>query len=226
MPCSTKIIIVMILVQTPETFVGILRLFLFQIIFHPEFLSATKPSLQDGLQGICTMLPSWCLPLLLRTMGIYTWLVSRALSRTQSALTCSVCVNQPPQLSCLSSSVSRALAQNLFCSNYIQNFLSFSPTAECTVMGIPSVTTNLSGFGSFIAQHIADPATYGIYIVDRWFKSADESVQQLANVRINTNESGYKRGWLCAILLFLSAHTCKYRQTNDTFLLQNSWSME
>ncbi|CAI8054624.1 Glycogen [starch] synthase, partial [Geodia barretti] len=48
-------------------------------------------------------------------------------------------------------------------------------------MGIPSVTTNLSGFGCFIAQHVADPATYGIYIVDRRFKSADESIQQLAN---------------------------------------------
>ncbi|CAI8017548.1 Glycogen [starch] synthase, liver [Geodia barretti] len=47
--------------------------------------------------------------------------------------------------------------------------------AECTVMGIPSVTTNLSGFGCFIAQHVADPATYGIYIVDRRF------IQQLAN---------------------------------------------
>ena len=50
-------------------------------------------------------------------------------------------------------------------------------------MGIPSVTTNLSGFSCFIAQHVADPATYGIYIVDRRFKSADESIQQLANVR-------------------------------------------
>lgn len=53
--------------------------------------------------------------------------------------------------------------------------------AECTVMGIPSVTTNLSGFGCFIAQHVADPATYGIYIIDRRFKSVEESVQQLAN---------------------------------------------
>lgn len=53
--------------------------------------------------------------------------------------------------------------------------------AECTVMGIPSVTTNLSGFGCFIAQHVADPATYGIYIIDRRFKNVEESVQQLAN---------------------------------------------
>lgn len=52
--------------------------------------------------------------------------------------------------------------------------------AECTVMGIPSVTTNLSGFGCFIAEHVADPMSYGIYIVDRRFKGPEESVQQLA----------------------------------------------
>jgi glycogen(starch) synthase len=51
---------------------------------------------------------------------------------------------------------------------------------ECTVMGIPSVTTNLSGFGCFIGEHVADPMSYGIYIVDRRFKNAEESVQQLA----------------------------------------------
>ncbi|PRD28487.1 UNVERIFIED_CONTAM: GlyS [Trichonephila clavipes] len=52
--------------------------------------------------------------------------------------------------------------------------------AECTVMGIPSITTNLSGFGCFIAEHVADPMSYGTYIVDRRFKSPEESVQQLA----------------------------------------------
>ncbi|CAG2179198.1 unnamed protein product, partial [Oppiella nova] len=52
--------------------------------------------------------------------------------------------------------------------------------AECTVMGIPSVTTNLSGFGCFMAEHVADPISYGIYIVDRRFKSCEESIQELA----------------------------------------------
>ncbi|KFW00754.1 Glycogen [starch] synthase, liver, partial [Fulmarus glacialis] len=51
--------------------------------------------------------------------------------------------------------------------------------AECTVMGIPSVTTNLSGFGCFMQEHVADPAAYGIYIVDRRFRSPDESCNQL-----------------------------------------------
>ncbi|GAA6078726.1 glycogen [starch] synthase, liver, partial [Tachysurus ichikawai] len=50
---------------------------------------------------------------------------------------------------------------------------------ECTVMGIPSVTTNLSGFGCFMEEHISDPTAYGIYIVDRRFRSADESCHQL-----------------------------------------------
>ena len=52
--------------------------------------------------------------------------------------------------------------------------------AECTVMGIPSMTTNLSGFGCFMNEHIQDPKSYGIYIIDRRFKSFDESVQQLS----------------------------------------------
>lgn len=54
--------------------------------------------------------------------------------------------------------------------------------AECTVMGIPSVTTNLSGFGCFMEEHIEDPASYGIYVVDRRFQSVDASVEQLTRV--------------------------------------------
>lgn len=53
--------------------------------------------------------------------------------------------------------------------------------AECTVMGIPSITTNLSGFGCFMQEHIADPMSYGIYIVDRRFISLDDSINQLAS---------------------------------------------
>lgn len=49
-------------------------------------------------------------------------------------------------------------------------------------MGVPSVSTNLSGFGCFMAEHVADPMSYGIYIVDRRFKSPEESVQQLGQV--------------------------------------------
>ncbi|KAM6137243.1 LOW QUALITY PROTEIN: glycogen [starch] synthase, liver [Pterocles gutturalis] len=47
------------------------------------------------------------------------------------------------------------------------------------LMGIPSVTTNLSGFGCFMQEHVSDPAAYGIYIVDRRYRSPDESCNQL-----------------------------------------------
>uniref|UniRef100_A0A8C2Z741 Glycogen [starch] synthase n=1 Tax=Cyclopterus lumpus TaxID=8103 RepID=A0A8C2Z741_CYCLU len=50
---------------------------------------------------------------------------------------------------------------------------------ECTVMGIPSVTTNLSGFGCFMEEHVSDPAAYGVYIVDRRSRSPEESCNQL-----------------------------------------------
>ncbi|KAL6723105.1 hypothetical protein Aduo_018145 [Ancylostoma duodenale] len=53
--------------------------------------------------------------------------------------------------------------------------------AECTVMGVPSVTTNLSGFGCFINEHVADAKSYGIHVVDRRFKGADESINELAD---------------------------------------------
>uniref|UniRef100_F1KYL5 Glycogen [starch] synthase n=1 Tax=Ascaris suum TaxID=6253 RepID=F1KYL5_ASCSU len=54
--------------------------------------------------------------------------------------------------------------------------------AECTVMGVPSVSTNLSGFGCFIQEHVNDPANYGIYVVDRRFKDAEGSIRDLAQI--------------------------------------------
>ncbi|EGG00124.1 family 3 glycosyltransferase [Melampsora larici-populina 98AG31] len=53
--------------------------------------------------------------------------------------------------------------------------------AECTVMGVPSITTNLSGFGCFMDELIENPQEYGIYIVDRRMKSVEDSVNQLTD---------------------------------------------
>ena len=39
--------------------------------------------------------------------------------------------------------------------------------AECTVMGVPSITTNLAGVGCYLDDIIEGPEDYGIYIVDR-----------------------------------------------------------
>ena len=46
-------------------------------------------------------------------------------------------------------------------------------------MGIPSITTNLSGFGSFMQDLIERPEDEGCYIVDRRMQSIEESVTQV-----------------------------------------------
>ncbi|KAG6841654.1 hypothetical protein C0991_008639 [Blastosporella zonata] len=53
--------------------------------------------------------------------------------------------------------------------------------AECTVMGIPSITTNLSGFGCFMQDLLDRPQDEGCYIVDRRLQSVEDSVTQLTN---------------------------------------------
>lgn len=53
--------------------------------------------------------------------------------------------------------------------------------AECTVMGIPSITTNLSGFGCFMEDLLEAPEDYGCYIVDRRSQSVEDSVEQLTS---------------------------------------------
>ena len=53
--------------------------------------------------------------------------------------------------------------------------------AECTVMGIPSVTTNLSGFGCFMEDLLEQPNDYGCYIVDRRSQSVEDSVEALVS---------------------------------------------
>lgn len=46
-------------------------------------------------------------------------------------------------------------------------------------MGIPSITTNLSGFGCFMQDLIERPQDEGCYIVDRRMQSVEDSVNQL-----------------------------------------------
>lgn len=47
-------------------------------------------------------------------------------------------------------------------------------------MGVPSVTTNLSGFGCYMQDQIVDPQSYGIYIVDRLNVGLEDSITMLA----------------------------------------------
>jgi len=57
--------------------------------------------------------------------------------------------------------------------------------AECTVMGVPSVTTNLSGFGTFIASEVPDHARRGIYVIDRRSKESGPALDELAQILID-----------------------------------------
>ncbi|UCG16102.1 MAG: glycosyltransferase, partial [Phycisphaerales bacterium] len=54
--------------------------------------------------------------------------------------------------------------------------------AECTVMGIPSVCSNLSGFGAFVQSHVADYEDQGIFVVDRRDTGAEASIAQLTRI--------------------------------------------
>ncbi|KAN0078250.1 glycosyltransferase family 3 protein [Tylopilus felleus] len=53
--------------------------------------------------------------------------------------------------------------------------------AECTVMGVPSVSTNLSGFGCFMQDLIERPEDEGCYILDRRMQSVEDSINNLAS---------------------------------------------
>lgn len=55
-------------------------------------------------------------------------------------------------------------------------------------MGIPSITSNLSGFGCFMQEHVSDPQSYGIYILDRKFISVEESVRKLAQLMFDFSQ--------------------------------------
>ncbi|KGO63533.1 Glycogen synthase [Penicillium italicum] len=65
--------------------------------------------------------------------------------------------------------------------------------AECTVMGVPSITTNLSGFGCYMEELIENSSDYGIYIVDRRAKGVDDSVNQLTEFMFNFTEKSRRQ---------------------------------
>ena len=56
--------------------------------------------------------------------------------------------------------------------------------AECISMGIPCISTNLSGFGRYMEDlniaHLGQQ--HGVYVIDRRFQSLEESIHQLRDV--------------------------------------------
>jgi len=52
---------------------------------------------------------------------------------------------------------------------------------ECAALGVPSVTTDLSGFGAYCQHHIPNSAENGIYVLRRLRRSFEDSANDLAN---------------------------------------------
>ena len=53
---------------------------------------------------------------------------------------------------------------------------------ECVARGVPAITSDLSGFGDYVLQTIADPEQKGIFVVHRQEKSFDESAEELTEM--------------------------------------------
>lgn len=53
---------------------------------------------------------------------------------------------------------------------------------ECIASGIPSVTSDLSGFGSFVESAIPEPDKVGIYVLKRKHRNINDSAEDLANI--------------------------------------------
>ncbi len=51
---------------------------------------------------------------------------------------------------------------------------------ECMACGIPSVTSDLSGFGDYLLRHFPDHEKHGMYVVERGKRTFDFSARQLS----------------------------------------------
>lgn len=52
---------------------------------------------------------------------------------------------------------------------------------ECAALGLPSVTSNLSGFGTYLEQNIANHAKDGLHVLNRRYSSFDTSANELTD---------------------------------------------
>lgn len=51
---------------------------------------------------------------------------------------------------------------------------------ECLALGIPAVTTDLSGFGAYVSRSIPRIREQGVYVLSRAGKSTDDAIEELA----------------------------------------------
>jgi glycogen(starch) synthase len=56
---------------------------------------------------------------------------------------------------------------------------------ECVASGVPAVTSDLAGFGSYVLQNIPDPPGSGLFVIGRRYASFDQSAHQLTETLFN-----------------------------------------
>jgi len=56
---------------------------------------------------------------------------------------------------------------------------------ECVALGLPAVTTDLSGFGAYVQRHVPEHQDRGIYVLNRRTRSFDQSVEELVGHLLN-----------------------------------------
>ncbi|MGD1276101.1 MAG: glycosyltransferase [Tepidisphaeraceae bacterium] len=64
---------------------------------------------------------------------------------------------------------------------------------ECVAMGVPAVTTDLSGFGAYVQRHVVGHQEKGIYVLNRRTRRFDDAVNELTDdlvgfVRLNRRQ--------------------------------------
>ncbi len=52
---------------------------------------------------------------------------------------------------------------------------------ECVALGVPTVTTDLSGFGAYVQQNVAEHQDQGIYVLNRRTHSFEDATNELAD---------------------------------------------
>jgi glycogen(starch) synthase len=56
---------------------------------------------------------------------------------------------------------------------------------ECVALGVPAVTTDLSGFGAYVRRHIPESGDKGICVLNRRYRSFDDSCNELVDYLFN-----------------------------------------
>ncbi|MBW3129816.1 glycosyltransferase [Hymenobacter profundi] len=56
---------------------------------------------------------------------------------------------------------------------------------ECIARGVPAITSDLSGFGDYVMQHVSDHEDKGIYVVHRQERSFHEAAEELTDMLWN-----------------------------------------